>query len=204
MAPGAAAAGACLSPPALLSLWAAPSTLLPVCLGLSAPFSLGPPPAAPGWPRPPPALQPHSLASGLFSPLCPLQTPASLSCWRPCAPGRPVCKIEAPWCVLADHHPRSAPTDGPLFGGGLGRRHVRGLSRSSLGTSSVRSPRLPLRRANCRGDVPSTLTLPHRTSSYPTAAGQSGSALLTGLSLCRTEPLTDHEKSWFRNKQPCL
>lgn len=170
--------------------------------GPSAPLSPGPPPAAPGWPRPPPALQPHSLALGLFLPLRPLQTPASPSCWRPCAPGRPACKIEAPWCVLADHHPRSAPTDGPVWWR-LGRRHVQGLC-SSLSTSSVRPPHLSLRRANYRGDVPSTQTSPHRTSSYRTAAAGQSSSALSGLSLCRTEPLTDHEKFWFRNKQPSL
>lgn len=146
--------------------------------------------------------QPSSLTAWPWGFSCPLQTPASPSCRRPCAPGRPTCKIEAPWCVLADHHPCSAPMDGP-FWWRLGRRHVQGLLCSSLSASSVRPPHLSLRQANYR-DVPSTQTSPHRTSSYPTAAAGQSSSALAGLSLCRTEPLTDHEKSWFRNKQPSL
>lgn len=59
-------------------------------------------------PRVASACQPSSLASGLFSPLCPLQAPTSPSRRRPCAPGRLTRKAKAPGCPLSGP-PRMGP-----------------------------------------------------------------------------------------------
>ena len=108
---GAAAAGARLSPQALLSLQGGPSTLLPVCLGASAPLSPGPPPQPQGG-LGLPALQP-----GLGAFLAPLPPSGS---YQP-EPPAPMC----PWQAHAQGQgsrvpPLWAPTDGAPFGGGWG------------------------------------------------------------------------------------
>lgn len=167
-----------------------------MCLGAKCSLTWSPP-ARPRGGSPPPALQPHSPALGLF-------LPPSDSCQperrRPCALAGPRARSRLPGVSFKFTTIHARPPWMALWWR-LGCRTFKACC-APASALSVRPPHLSLRQANYR-DVPPPRLRSQNQLYLPRQLLDRAALALAGLSLC-TEPLTDHEKSWFRNKQPSL